>query len=64
MLEKVVEIINNYYISLGRGFEGCMDYVSEREIVAQREVLRAISREITNLQKEENKEDTNESQNI
>lgn len=47
MQKEIMDIINNYYLSLGRSLENCNEYVEEREIVAQRELLRNIGREIS-----------------
>ena len=51
-MQKVVDLINNYYVSLGKGMESCNSYIDEREISAQRELLRILARDIVKIQTE------------
>ena len=52
-MQKVVDLINNYYVSLGKGIESCNTYIEEREISAQRELLRILARDIVKIQEEQ-----------
>lgn len=52
-MQTVVDLINNFYVSLGKGMESCDTYIEEREISAQRELLRILAREVVKIQEEQ-----------